>query len=127
MSKFQEVLAAIQKNGELIGSLQQAIQAENLEIIEALQIAKNNGVTDAVVEDAIAKLTEQNEKLQQATIAVGQLIPTVPSPTEPDEPVDFEETVETPETPEDINIVDSSVGIDGSVAIDVAIPESTAD
>lgn len=127
MSKFQEVLAAIQKNGELIGSLQQAIQAENLEIIEALQIAKNNGVTDAVIEDAIAKLTEQNEKLQQATIAVGQLIPTVPSPTEPDEPVDFEETVETPETPEDINIVDSSVGIDGSVAIDVVVSESTAD
>jgi len=121
MAKFQEVIAAIQKNGELVGNLQQIIQTENLEIIEALQIAKNNGVTDIAVDNAIAKLNEQNEKLQQATEVVAQLIPTVSSPETSGEAIDFEETTPpAPETPDDIVIVEApSVGIDGSVAIDI--------
>lgn len=131
MATFQEILSAIQTNGQLIISSLDALTSESAEIKKALQDAANNVATPEQLESALANINSNNEQLNKIKETVVQLVPTLPSPseptpvpTEPTEPIDAlptPEPVPTPSEPGEIDVIPSEpeVGLPGSVEIDV--------
>gem|GEM_PF-5697780 len=122
MASFSELMQAIETNGLAIAAVLDTVNEVAPQIKKALEDAANGMARAEDLQQAIALLNMNTERLSNAKDVVKQLVPSVESPTNPTQPGDtqpVEPSNPVPETPDTIEIVPSEVGLPGTVNIDV--------